>query len=133
MRRIVIDTNVLVASAYNTGSASHRIVDACLAGEVVMIVSPDVRREYDLILCRAVRNDEQTARLHRLIEQAEVVVPESQPRVVPDDPDDDKFLAAALAGHADALVTNDEHLLRLSGHEGLFILRPAQLQWTTRQ
>jgi putative PIN family toxin of toxin-antitoxin system len=127
MRRIVIDTNVLVASAYNSRSASRRIVEACLAGKLVMIVSPAMRREYEHILRRAVRNDGEAARLQAAIEQAETVVPETQPRVVADDPDDDKFLAAALAGKADALVTNDDHLLALGGHEGLPILRPVEL------
>jgi predicted nucleic acid-binding protein len=41
---------------------------------------------------------------------------------VPDDPDDDKFLAAALAGPADWLVTNDRHLLALDPHGTLRIV-----------
>jgi putative PIN family toxin of toxin-antitoxin system len=126
MLRIVLDTNLLVASAYNAQSSSRRIVDAALAGELRVIVSPAVRREYELIVQRAVRIDEQSARLRTLIEQAETVLPESQPRVVADDPDDDKFLAAALAGRADALITNDAHLLEYDDYEGLRILRPAE-------
>jgi predicted nucleic acid-binding protein len=46
--------------------------------------------------------------------------------VVPDDPEDDKLVAAALAAGA-ALVTNDAHLLALAGHEGLEVVRPADV------
>jgi hypothetical protein len=46
------------------------------------------------------------------------------PRVVPDDPEDDKLVAAALVAGA-ALVTNDGHLLALAGHGGLEVVRPA--------
>ncbi len=37
--------------------------------------------------------------------------------IVCEDPDDQKFLEAALGGQTDFLVTNDDHLLRL-GHIG---------------
>jgi predicted nucleic acid-binding protein len=47
--------------------------------------------------------------------------------VVPDDPGDDKLVAAALAAGA-ALVTNDGHLLALAGHEGLEVVRPADVR-----
>ena len=46
------------------------------------------------------------------------------PRVVPDDPGDDKLVAVALAAGA-VLVSNDGHLLALAGHEGLEVVRPA--------
>jgi predicted nucleic acid-binding protein len=57
---------------------------------------------------------------------AEVVEPAATPCVVPDDPDDDKLVAAALASGA-ILVSNDAHLLAVAGHEGLEVLRPADL------
>jgi hypothetical protein len=55
LSRVVLDTNVLVAAAYNATSASRRIVEACLNGERTVVVSPALRREYDSILACAVR------------------------------------------------------------------------------
>jgi predicted nucleic acid-binding protein len=45
--RIVLDTNVLVAAAYNAGSDSRRIAEACLHGELTAVLSPALRREYE--------------------------------------------------------------------------------------
>jgi len=40
------------------------------------------------------------------------------------DPDDDKFLALALAGEAKAIISGDEDLLVLSPFQGVRIVRP---------
>ena len=40
------------------------------------------------------------------------------------DPDDDKFLACALASGASIIVSGDTHLLDVSGYCGIEILRP---------
>jgi putative PIN family toxin of toxin-antitoxin system len=122
--RVVLDTNVLVAAAYNPGSASRRVVEACLAGELTPVLSPALRREYEYVLPRAARGRPYLERLRRLLEGAEVVEPAPVPRVVPDEPEDDKLVAAALAARA-VLVTNDTHLLALAGHAGLQVVRPA--------
>jgi uncharacterized protein len=122
--RVVLDTNVLVAAAYNPASASRRVVEACLDGELAAVLSPALRREYEFILARAARGRPYLERLHRLMDGAEVVEPAQTPRVVTDDPDDDKLVSAALAAGA-ILVTNDAHLLAIAGHEGLKVVRPA--------
>jgi putative PIN family toxin of toxin-antitoxin system len=122
-KRVVLDTNVLVAAAYNPRSASRRVVEACLEGALTPVLSPALRREYELILARAARGRPYLERVHRLLGSAEVVEPAQTPRVVPDDPDDDKLVAAARAARA-VLVSNDAHLLGLAGSEGLQVLRP---------
>ena len=114
--RVVLDTNVLVAAAYAPHSASRRIVDACLDGQLVAVASPAIQREYAFILARAVRVEGYQDRLDRFREGLELVQPTESPRLVPDDPDDDKFLAAATAGGAGWIVTNDRHLLALDPH-----------------
>jgi len=40
------------------------------------------------------------------------------------DPDDNKFLALALDGHAECIVTGDPHLLELHPWRGIPILTP---------
>ena len=59
--RVVIDTNVIVGGAYAPPSASRQIIDACLRGELVAVLTPSLRKEYEYILKRAVRR----ARLQR--------------------------------------------------------------------
>jgi uncharacterized protein len=125
--RVVLDTNVLVAAAYHPASASRRIVGACLDGGPTPVVSPALRREYEVILAHAVRGRPYLGRIHRLMGGAEVVEPAQTPRVVADDPDDDKLVAAALAAGA-VLISNDAHLLALAGHEGLRVVRPVDLR-----
>jgi putative PIN family toxin of toxin-antitoxin system len=124
--RVVLDTNVLVAAAYNAGSASRWIVEACQQGKLTAVLSPSLRREYEFIQARAARSRPYLEQLQRLLEEAEVVLPEETPRVVPEDPDDDKLVAAALAARA-VLVTNDGHLLTIAGHRGLQVQRPAEV------
>ena len=133
--RVVLDTNILIASAYAPRSASLRIVTACIEGRLTLVVSSAVRREYDRLLPRAVRLPRESARdrehaerMERLLSAAECVEPVETPRLVPDDPDDDKFLAAAEAGVASALITNDHHLLELESHSGCRIVRPSAFE-----
>ena len=39
------------------------------------------------------------------------------------DPDDDKFLACALASGAGTIVSGDKQLLRVAGYRGIEVLR----------
>lgn len=113
MRRVVLDTNVLVSSAYDDLSASWKILDACSRGELTAVVSPALRAEYERIVNQAVRIRGHAEQIQRFLAAVEIVTPAQTARVVPDDPEDDKVIAAAEAGRADALITNDRHLLDL--------------------
>ena len=42
---------------------------------------------------------------------------------VSEDPDDEMFLAAALAANARLIVSGDKHLLRVSGWRGIEVLK----------
>jgi putative PIN family toxin of toxin-antitoxin system len=128
VRRVILDTNVFVGSAYNAGSASRRIVDACREGKLRLVVSEPIRREYERMLPRAIRRPNELAQARELIDAAEVVEPGLTPRVVRDDPDDDKFFAAAWAGEVDAVISNDRGLLDVNGTEGVRIVRPGEFE-----
>ena len=128
-KRVVLDTNVLIAAAWNKGSASRRIVDACLEGKILRAVSsPALRREYDFIINRAVRKSKYRKFLQRFVETAEVVECDARAMgiEVPADPEDAKVLATAVAGKADALIGNDHHLLDLAAKSTVPILRPSE-------
>ena len=41
------------------------------------------------------------------------------------DPDDDKYLAPALEGRAEFIISGDLHLLELRVYQGIEIIKPA--------
>lgn len=128
VRRVVLDTNVLIAAAYNADSASARLVRLCVDGKLTMVVSPDLEREYDLMLARALHGPADRESIETARDRAELYFPEETPRVVPGDPADDMLLAAAVEGGAEALVSNDAEVLSLGSHRGVRILRPSQFR-----
>jgi putative PIN family toxin of toxin-antitoxin system len=124
--RVVLDTNVLVAAAYASASDSRSIVEACLRDELTAIVSAATVREHRYVLDRAIRSGAYLERLNQLLASGKMVVPQHTPRHVPEDAEDDKFLAAAVAGRAGWVVTNDRHLLTLDPYSEIRIVRPGR-------
>jgi predicted nucleic acid-binding protein len=59
-----------------------------------------------------------------LIVLAELVAGAAQVSGVSKDPDDDKYLAAAVEGRAAFLVTGDPHLLAIRQYAGVRIVSP---------
>ncbi len=55
------------------------------------------------------------------------VEPDKALRIVERDPDDDMFLACAVAAKADAVISGDRHLLSLGCFRAIPILTPAEL------
>lgn len=43
------------------------------------------------------------------------------------DPDDDKFIACALAAGTKLIVSGDKHLLDVNGYRGIEVLKPRTL------
>jgi len=126
MQHIVLDTSILVAAAHAENSASRQIVEACLRQELIAVASRAIKAEYELILARAVRKSDYDEELAELLEGLQLVEPKEVPRVVPDDAEDDKFVAAATTGRARWIVTNDRHLLELDPYQDVRIISPSE-------
>ena len=135
MPLLVLDTNLLVAAAYAPRSASAGLLAAVRGGELRWAVSPAAFAEYRFVVPRAVRRPGGAAMILESLRHAEPVVPtaarDAAARGVSEDPDDDKFLALAAAAGADALLSNDRHLLDVGRYAGVPILRPGA--WVERE
>jgi uncharacterized protein len=132
MRRCVLDTNVVV-SALLWGGQPELLLRAAAEGELELCTSPALLAELSDVLARphlAVPLSRHHASLAQaLAAYAQLtlrVSPLHTPRVLPDDADDDHVIAATLAAQADAVVSGDRHLLKLSSHQGVSILTVAQ-------
>ena len=64
--------------------------------------------------------------LNFVIERAKVYKPAKLIRPVCEDPDDDKFIACALASGSGVIISGDRHLLNVSGYQEIEVLKPRQ-------
>ena len=58
--------------------------------------------------------------------EAELYDAKDFPAPVCSDPDDDKFLACAIASRNRIIVSGDKHLINVSGFQGIEILKPRE-------
>ena len=57
-----------------------------------------------------------------VLQKAEFVTPQTRAAIVAADPDDNKFLEAAVARQAEYVVSGDHHLMDLGAHQGIPIV-----------
>jgi len=124
--RIILDTNVFISGIFFTGPPS-RILEAWRDGKVQLLVSPSILDEYQRIgaeLALQFQGVGLRPFLDLLTIHAEIVLAPTLPPAIHDDPSDDKFLEAAVAGNASYIISGDKHLLKLSEFQGIQILKP---------
>ena len=124
----VLDTNVIVSAFLIDKGNPARILDAALLRRFVMVASETIFSEYREVLARprfdipAVAHDEILAYLDQIALKVE---PESFPLGLPD-PDDEIFLAAAIASQADHLVTGNLKHFPPVHRRGVSVISPAE-------
>jgi len=117
--RVVLDTNILISSAINKLGIPRQLFKLWRSRKLILVTSQFQLREltrvfhYKRIRKRYPLKEGFVVRFLSLIRKSGVVVsPETIPEATAD-PDDNQILAAATAGRADAIVSGDEHLLKL--------------------
>ena len=126
--KIVLDTNVFISGIFFTGPP-YLILRAWQDGKIELVVSPDILDEYIRvgdILADHYPNIDLTPVLDYVIRNAVVHIAKPLPGPVSEDPDDDKFIACALASEATIIISGDKHLLNLSGYYEIEILKPRE-------
>ena len=129
--RVVVDTNVVVSHYITPAAHAARVLLAWQAQRFDLIVSEPILAEVERVLAyphlRA-RHQMDMAEIAQVIENfqdlAILVEPTDEPDAVRDDPDDNRFIACAITGNADVIVSGDRHLLVLGEYEGIPIVTP---------
>jgi len=130
MLRVVLDTNVFVSSVLSRKGGPSKVLDNWRAAKYLLITSPSIISEVRRVL-QTLRikkgypiGQEEIEQLINLLEKDAVVIPalSSMKGIIPQDPEDEKFLICAVDGGADFIVTGDRHLLTLKEHGGIPII-----------
>jgi putative PIN family toxin of toxin-antitoxin system len=123
--RVVLDTDVLVSALHLRSRVAREVLSTVLSGEHHLLTGGALLAELESVLVDTFDWDSGPAHAARVqVEDvAELIHPESVPRVCRD-ADDDEVLAGAQWGRADVVVTGDKDLLPLGEHAGARIVTP---------
>ena len=100
------------------------------SGEFELIVSREILDEYGRV--GEILGGEHPAvdlkpRLNFVLEHAKAYKSAVLKNPVCEDPDDDKFIGCALASGSKVIISGDKHLLKISGYQGIQVLKPRTL------
>jgi uncharacterized protein len=124
--KVVLDTNVFISGVFFRGPP-FQILQAWQDEKIQMAISPEILDEYRRV-GEILAGQHPTIQLEPMLEYVihHAVVFSAFPlsERVSDDPDDDKFLACALASVSNLVVIGDRHLLKVSGYQNIEVLKP---------
>jgi uncharacterized protein len=125
--RIVLDTNVFISSFF--GGNPRSIIDMWKDGRLTLCLSQKIVDEYVEVLARLGLSDSpELVELLKLFATGfHIVFTTRTPEIhVVTDPDDDKFIACALALKAGYVVTGDKALVDVQQYQGIKIVTPRE-------
>jgi putative PIN family toxin of toxin-antitoxin system len=126
--KVVMDTNVFVSGVFFSGPP-YQILKAWQSGKFELVASPEILDEYRRvgeILAEERPAVDLNPILNFVIEHATIYKPSTLKEPVCEDPDDDKFFACALASDSRVIISGDKHLLKVSGYQGIEVLKPRE-------
>jgi putative PIN family toxin of toxin-antitoxin system len=130
VRKVVLDTNVLVSSILFKGELAG-IVDLWKRGKIVPVVSRETFDELRKVLeyqkFGLTKGEIRTIIKEEVLPFFEIVEITDEVSGVCRDPDDDKFIACALAVSADFVVSGDKDLCDIAKYRSVKILRASDL------
>lgn len=126
MKRIVLDTNCLIASLSRT-SRSYSVWRGLHDGRYILCVSNEILMEYQEMIGRKTSPEiaENVIQYITNSEFVELIIPYYRFNLIKGDRDDNKFVDCAIAANATYIVSDDKHFKPLNniGFPKLLVLK----------
>ena len=127
--KVVIGTNVVI-SALLFGGAPGKLVASWQQGIIKPAASKEIIDEYLRVLTypkfKLSEEDINYLLYQEIIPYFDIIDVQPGPRIIKEDPEDDKFIRCALAASARYIISGDQHLLTLKDYQNIKILSPAK-------
>lgn len=126
--KVVIDTNVFI-SAFGWDGKPEAVVRLMEQRTIVNCINNDIYAELQRVVAYPKLKFPPSLQVNILefvFAWSRFVQPKETIAVIADDPDDDKFLACAIAAEVAAIISGDPHLLALGSYRTIPIITPAQ-------
>jgi uncharacterized protein len=129
VRRVVVDTGVLVAGMY-WRTEPHQVLRAWLRGAFNLVVTEEIWAEYLDVAWRVKLKEALAASPAEWLRLVQIRADWAEPAVleaqVGRDPKDQCFFRAAVGGNASVIVARDPHFTAMERPWGITILTPRQ-------
>ena len=126
--KVILDTNVFISGIFFSGPP-YQILNEWRNGKIQLVISRDILSEYkrvgEVFADKFPSIDLQPI-LNLVTIEAELYEVKDFSEPVCSDHDDDKFLACALTSGSKIIMSGDKHLIRISGFEGIEVLKPSE-------
>ncbi|MBS3167009.1 putative toxin-antitoxin system toxin component, PIN family [Candidatus Woesearchaeota archaeon] len=127
--RVVLDTNVFISGIFWEGNFCSQIINKWKEGKFQLISSEEIIEELvkTLKTFKISMDKELIEEWKNLILENSIMI--DVPicaNIVKEDPEDDKFIWAAVYGQVDFIISQDKHLLKLKEYENIKILTPEE-------
>ena len=126
--KIVLDTNVFISGIFWKGS-SNKVLANWREGKFTLVTSLETISEIIKVLkdFKIRLSDDMIKEWVDLIVRNSIIVdPKEKIAIVKDDPKDNMFIEAAIAGNVDYIISQDNHLLKLKEFKGIKIITPEE-------
>ena len=127
MIRIVADTNIFLSGIFWKGNFSSQVIDLWRNRKLDLISSIPIIEELTKNLEGfKIKMDKDMVQewKNKILENSLIVESQEDINIVKEDEEDNKFVEAAVAGKANYIVTQDNHLLKVKEFRGIKILTP---------
>ena len=127
--KVVIDTNVFVSGIFWSGPPA-KILKAWYRKAFTLCFTPKIKDEYTRVaygLAKKYSGIDVASYLELVPIYGQLVADIKLPGPVSRDPDDDMFIACAVAAEAKVIVSGDKDLTDLKSYNNIKILKPSQL------
>lgn len=132
MLRVVLDANVFVSAVLKPQSNLAKIFKLAKEGKIKLVISGDILSEirsvllYPKIRKRHCRTPKEVDKfLKKTVRVSFITSGRMKVEEIKDDPEDNKYLSAALEGKGDFIISGDHHLKDLKIFQGIRILDPS--------
>ena len=124
MRAVTPDANLYI-SALIWGGKPQQLLEMAIARKVRLFISDAIMDEVMEVLEEKFNHSPKRLALEKEYIQRCTVrcVPKIKLAVVENDPDDDKIIECAVHSRSEAIVTNDNDLLRMKSYEGIRMVK----------
>ena len=124
--RVILDMNVFISGIFFSGPP-FEILSAWKHSRIQIVITKEILKEYQRV-AESLMDKFPTVDILPIIELVTIhslfIDTEGISLSVCEDPDDDKFIECAIASKTEMIVSGDKHLLKVTGYQGINVLKP---------